>query len=138
MDINRVLYEFGVRDDTLSDDDIASLDRNGFVRIENALTPEQVEIQRRRVDELIELEGEAAGLEVHKEEGADRLGDLVNKDGVSTSVSRIPSCSRPFVISSAAISEWAPSTRATSIRGTAIRRSTRTPERRDGPDITST
>ncbi len=82
MDINRVLYEFGVRDDTLSDDDIASLDRNGFVRIENALTPEQVEIQRRRVDELIELEGEAAGLEVHKEEGADRLGDLVNKDGV--------------------------------------------------------
>ena len=82
MDINRALYEFGVRDDTLSDDEIASLDRNGFVRIENALTPEQVEAQRRRVDELVELEGEAAGLEVHKEEGTDRLGDLVNKDDV--------------------------------------------------------
>ena len=82
MDIDRALYEFGVRDDTLSDDETASLDRNGFVRIENALTPEQVEVQRRRVDELVELEGEDAGLEVHKEEGTDRLGDLVNKDAV--------------------------------------------------------
>ena len=82
MNIDQALYELGVRDDTLSDDDIESLDRNGFLRVENALTPEQVEVQRRRVYELIELEGEDAGLEVHKEEGADRLGDLVNKDDI--------------------------------------------------------
>ena len=82
MNIDQALYELGVRDDTLSDDDIESLDRNGFLRVENALTPEQVEVQRRRVYELIEMEGEDAGLEVHKEEGADRLGDLVNKDDI--------------------------------------------------------
>ena len=80
MDINRALYEFGVRDDTLSDADIASLDRKGFLRIENALTQQQVATQKRRVDEIIESEGEDAGIEVHKETGTDRLGDLVNKD----------------------------------------------------------
>ncbi len=80
MDINQALYALGVRNDTLSDKDIASLDSNGFLRIDNALTPEQVALQRRRVDEIIELEGEDAGMEVHKEEGTDRLGDLVNKD----------------------------------------------------------
>ena len=38
--------------------------------------------ERRPVDEIIESEGEDAGIEVHKEAGTDRLGDLVNKDPV--------------------------------------------------------
>ena len=38
--------------------------------------------ERRRVDEIIESEGEDARIEVHKEAGTDRLGDLVNKGSV--------------------------------------------------------
>ena len=80
MDINEALYSFGVKEDSLSDDDKASLDQDGFLRVEDALTDEQLALQRHRVDQIIEAEGDDAGIEVHKEMGADRLGDLVNKD----------------------------------------------------------
>lgn len=80
MDINEALYSFGVRDDGLSEHDRTSLDQSGFLRVEHALTNEQVAVQRHRVDQIIEAEGDDAGIEVHKETGTDRLGDLVNKD----------------------------------------------------------
>lgn len=80
MDINDALGACGVLDDTLSDADIKSLDEGGFLRIDEALTPARAAAMRDRVEELARIEGDDAGIEVHKEEGTDRLGDLVNKD----------------------------------------------------------
>ena len=80
MDITTALSQMGVSADTLTDAERESLDRDGFLRIDNAITPEQAAAMRERLQELVDEEGEAAGIEVHKEKGTDRLGDLVNKD----------------------------------------------------------
>jgi ectoine hydroxylase-related dioxygenase (phytanoyl-CoA dioxygenase family) len=64
----------------LSAADQAQLDRDGFLPLPGTLSVEQIERFRQRLDELVQLEGEAAGLEVHQEAGTDRLSDLVNKD----------------------------------------------------------
>ena len=65
---------------SLSDKDRKSIDVNGYFRIDNALSPAQVVAMRTRLQEIVDIEGDDAGLEVHTEVGTDRLGDLVNKD----------------------------------------------------------
>ena len=79
MEIADALLELGVKPDTLTAEERARLDRDGFLRIERALSPEQVDAINRRLDELLREEGEEAGKEVHKEVGTDRLADLINK-----------------------------------------------------------
>ncbi len=64
------------------------LDRQGYVSLGILLSPDQLLALRSRLQELLNEEGERAGSELHdspyirhpKEEGADRLADLVNKD----------------------------------------------------------
>jgi ectoine hydroxylase-related dioxygenase (phytanoyl-CoA dioxygenase family) len=79
MEMEEALFELGVRDDTLTEDEKAFLDKNGYLPLHNILSPDHVAALRTRYDELVEQEGEDAGKEVHQEEGTHRLADLVNK-----------------------------------------------------------
>lgn len=80
MNIQEVLDWLGVDDDTLTQAEKEQLDRDGYLSLPNILTAEQVYQFGVRLDDLVHLEGESAGLEVHQEAGTDRLSDLVNKD----------------------------------------------------------
>ncbi|MEQ7125662.1 phytanoyl-CoA dioxygenase family protein [Actinopolymorpha sp. B11F2] len=80
MDITAALRELGVAEDTLSAEEKADLDRNGFLPLYGILTQGEVDKFNARLAELTAAEGAEAGLEVHQEEGTDRLADLVNKD----------------------------------------------------------
>ena len=79
MDMNEALYELGVRDDTLSMEEKQLLDVNGYLPLENILPKKQTVNMIRRLDELAELEGEDAGVELHQEGGTIRVSNLVNK-----------------------------------------------------------
>ena len=82
MNMQQALAELGVRDDSLSADEKAFLDQNGYLPLTNILSAAQVDAFRARLVELAAQEGEAAGLEVHQEAGTTRLSDLVNKDPI--------------------------------------------------------
>jgi hypothetical protein len=73
------LEDLGVRPDTLTQQERDQLDRDGFLPLSGVLTPEHVESLRARADELLQAEGDQAGIEVHQEAGTQRLSDLVNK-----------------------------------------------------------
>jgi len=80
MTIQDALAQLGVRDDTLTVDEKVRLDREGYLPLPGILSAELIARMRARLDELVALEGENAGKEVHQEQGTDRLSDLVNKD----------------------------------------------------------
>jgi ectoine hydroxylase-related dioxygenase (phytanoyl-CoA dioxygenase family) len=79
MTTEDALRRLGVREDLLSPAEYEQLDRDGYLPLPGILTPEQIELLRARLDELLTEEGDQAGLEAHQEEGTDRLSDLVNK-----------------------------------------------------------
>lgn len=79
MTMEDALAELGVRDELLSEEERAFLDANGYLPLPGILSAEQVLALRTRFDDLVAKEGEEAGREVHQEEGANRLADLVNK-----------------------------------------------------------
>jgi ectoine hydroxylase-related dioxygenase (phytanoyl-CoA dioxygenase family) len=74
----------------LTQQEIEFLDTYGYLNLGQLLTPEQVQQVNNRIAELMQSEGENAGSELAeskyirhpKEEGADRLADLVNKGSV--------------------------------------------------------
>ena len=80
MNIQQALTELGVREDTLTPEEKAQLDRDGFLPLPGILSAAQVEALRQRQAELLAEEGAEAGKEVHQEAGTDRLSNLVNKD----------------------------------------------------------
>src|SRR5512138_1351572 len=82
MNTQEALRALGVRDDTLTQDERARLDDDGFLPLYGILTPEQIASIAARLAALLEDEGEHAGKEVHQETGTDRLSDLVNKDPI--------------------------------------------------------
>lgn len=67
-----------------------SLEQNGFIALGQLLTSSEVDAINRRLAELMQAEGDNAGAELMaskyirhpKEEGADRLADLVNKGAI--------------------------------------------------------
>ena len=71
----------------LTNEEFEFLDTYGYLNLGQLLTPEQVKQVNERLAELLQSEGEHAGAELQeskyirhpKEEGADRLADLVNK-----------------------------------------------------------
>jgi ectoine hydroxylase-related dioxygenase (phytanoyl-CoA dioxygenase family) len=79
LDITQALYALGVREDTLTQQEKAQLDCDGYLPLRGVMTLEQVEAICRRQAELLAVEGDKAGLEVHQERGTDRLSDLINK-----------------------------------------------------------
>lgn len=82
MDTGQALRELGVTAGLLTEAECAQLDADGFLPLPGILPEEQLEVIRQRLAELSAAEGDRAGLEVHQEEGTDRLADLVNKDPV--------------------------------------------------------
>lgn len=82
MDIETALRELGASPQQLSAAQKARLDTDGFLPLPGILSAGQLQSIRARLAELHAAEGRGAGAEVHQEEGADRLADLVNKDPV--------------------------------------------------------
>jgi hypothetical protein len=80
MDTATALRELGVTDDVLTQAEKDQLDRDGFLPLDGVLTPDEVAALNQRLAELSAAEGDRAGLEMHQEQGTDRLADLVNKD----------------------------------------------------------
>jgi len=71
-----------VRPDTLTQQERDHLDRDGYLPLSGILSKAYVAGVRARVDELLAVEGDRAGVEVHQEAGTERLSDLVNKGDV--------------------------------------------------------
>lgn len=82
MYIKEALFALGVRPDTLTDEQKSQLDSDGYLHLRGILPLEHVEAIKQRQIELLEAEGDKAGLEVHQERGTDRLSDLINKGEV--------------------------------------------------------
>jgi len=82
MDSGTALRELGVTAGVLTAAERARLDEDGFLPPPGILSPAQLQDIRDRLAELSAAEGDQAGIEVHQEEGTDRLADLVNKDPV--------------------------------------------------------
>jgi ectoine hydroxylase-related dioxygenase (phytanoyl-CoA dioxygenase family) len=79
MTTQNALAELGVTPHTLTPDEAATLDRDGYVVIPNILTPAQVNTIAARLIALGQEEGDAAGKDFQVEKGTLRLGSLVNK-----------------------------------------------------------
>lgn len=88
--MSHYLQELGVQPDTLTAEEKAFLDNNGYLSLGKLLSDQQLEDIRNVIQRLLEAEGERAGFELAeskyirhpKEEGAERLADLVNKDPI--------------------------------------------------------
>jgi len=74
----------------LTSKEIETLESDGYLSLGQLLSNEQVHAVNDKIDELIDVEGENAGSELFeskyirhpKEEGTDRLADLVNKGSI--------------------------------------------------------
>lgn len=81
------LANSGATDSCLSQEEKELLDQNGYLNLGRILSDDQLTAIRNKIKELLEKEGENAGSELMdsphirhpKENGADRLADLVNK-----------------------------------------------------------
>ena len=82
MQVQEALLSLGVTEQTLSQEEKDQLDRDGFLPLANILSAQQIAQINQRTAELIALEGDDAGKEVHQEAGTIRLSDLVNKDSI--------------------------------------------------------
>lgn len=84
------LNELGVSSDLLREEEKNFLDTQGYLNLGRILAEDEMEAIRRRIAELIVLEGEKAGKELRdstfvrnkNDEGTERLSDLVNKGDV--------------------------------------------------------
>ena len=66
----------------LSESDKHCLDTFGFLIIPEAIDHDTIQDLRHRCAELLAAEGERGGIEVHTEEGTNRLSNLINKGDV--------------------------------------------------------
>ena len=82
MDMATALAELGVTADAPGLAVRARLDRDGYAPLAGVLPDGQVAAILTRLTGLLAAEGARAGIEVHQEDGTDRLADLVNKDPV--------------------------------------------------------
>ena len=90
VDIPEWLADLGVGSDTLSQDQRAQLDRDGFLPLYRHMPPGLLEELRARTDELLELEGASAGHETPQGAGVAALTDLLNKGEVFDRVFQDP------------------------------------------------
>ncbi len=82
MTAKDALRALGVQDNTLTQDEVDFLDRNGYLVLNNIITPSQIEAFITRLRELSELEGPQLERESVPEEGMVKLFDLVNKGAI--------------------------------------------------------
>ena len=76
------LHSLGVTDSTLTQAEKDFLDENGYLPLHGILDAAQIDAIRDRLAELLAIEKEQAGLEVHQEAGTARLANLVDKGEV--------------------------------------------------------
>jgi ectoine hydroxylase-related dioxygenase (phytanoyl-CoA dioxygenase family) len=74
----------------LSAEQLTQLDRDGFLVLPDLVPQAKLEALRNRIEELFELEGENAGGEFKKEEGARRLANCVDKGVIFEEMLQIP------------------------------------------------
>ncbi|HYG74914.1 MAG TPA: phytanoyl-CoA dioxygenase family protein [Planctomycetota bacterium] len=84
--INDALAVLGVDDEILTADEKRSLDEKGYVLFERLIEPDLLQALRERYDAIADAEGSRAGMDYHQEDGALRLGNLVNKGDCFTRV----------------------------------------------------
>jgi ectoine hydroxylase-related dioxygenase (phytanoyl-CoA dioxygenase family) len=82
LDTPSALAALGVTDTALTSAEKHFLDENGYLPLPGILTPAQLEGLRDRLAELMAIEKENAGKEVHQEKGTARLANLVDKGDV--------------------------------------------------------
>ncbi len=92
MNIDEALAVLGVCSTTLADEETMRLDRDGFLPLPSILSASQIDAFRARLDDLVALEGEQAGKEVHQEAGTDRLADSSTRTRCSTYASPTRAC----------------------------------------------
>lgn len=88
--MSTLLMQLGVNEATLSPAEKTFLAQNGYLNLGKLLSDEQLAAIQQRLQALMDAEGENSGAELMdspyirhpKEEGADRLADLVNKGEV--------------------------------------------------------
>jgi ectoine hydroxylase-related dioxygenase (phytanoyl-CoA dioxygenase family) len=76
------LRELGVTEQTLSDEERAQLDRDGFLVLGRLLPGHEAAAMHRRLDAIRASEGKDAGRDFFQEPGSVYLGDLINKEPV--------------------------------------------------------
>jgi len=74
----------------LSEDDKRQLDDEGYLILEDLMSPEMLGALRERIDQLFAEEGEQAGSEFKQEPNARRLANLVNKGEIFERVIETP------------------------------------------------
>ena len=79
MKITQALADLGVGEQTLGTEQKQALDQDGFFVVEGALSEESCAKMCYRFDQIHQVEGKRAGWQVHKEDGATRLSNLLNK-----------------------------------------------------------
>ena len=82
LSIEKVLKEFGVTDQTITQQHREELDELGFTVFHNVIDPAWLDEMRAAFEQLTEAEGDQAGIEVSQNPGIRRLADLVNKGTV--------------------------------------------------------
>jgi ectoine hydroxylase-related dioxygenase (phytanoyl-CoA dioxygenase family) len=75
----QALRELGVGPSTLSEAQMRRFDEQGFVVVEDALSPEDCETMRNAFERIFAAENGAGGHEVHVEPGARRISNVFNK-----------------------------------------------------------
>jgi ectoine hydroxylase-related dioxygenase (phytanoyl-CoA dioxygenase family) len=78
-DLDEALSTLGVKPSLLTRAEKEMLDEQGYLPMPGILDPATATALAKRFDELVVEEGEQAGLEAHREDGTDRLADLVDK-----------------------------------------------------------
>jgi hypothetical protein len=78
-DTRAAIAEFGATENTLSAEEKHRLDEDGYLALPGILSTAQIEEVRARIAELLAIEKENAGKEVHQEAGTARLSNLVDK-----------------------------------------------------------
>jgi ectoine hydroxylase-related dioxygenase (phytanoyl-CoA dioxygenase family) len=76
------LAALGATENLLTGTEKSFLDENGYLPLPGILRPAEIEALRDRLAELLAIEKENAGKEVHQEVGAARLSNLVDKGDV--------------------------------------------------------
>ncbi|MFL5331926.1 MAG: phytanoyl-CoA dioxygenase family protein [Geminicoccaceae bacterium] len=79
MYTKQALRELGVMPGALDESQLAQLDEQGFVVIEDVFSPAQCAEMAQEFDRLHRAEGERGGHEVHVEPGAPRVSNIFNK-----------------------------------------------------------
>ncbi|MCJ8329803.1 MAG: phytanoyl-CoA dioxygenase family protein [Lentisphaeria bacterium] len=80
IEIIDVLDSLGVNDQSLSDNEKTLLDEEGYLMLGQLLSEEEVRAYGNCLNRIAEIEGDDAGKEVHQEDGAVRLSNVIDKD----------------------------------------------------------